>query len=112
MFAIVKLNYEFIVEAVDYVIVDLDLPFYEGKDFYREVSDIQVELFEKIISDNQIMAWLPQHVADEPLLCDHLRDLHEYVNKNWQSKPDWCKKLVHILEQGAAGSLKQIHDAE
>lgn len=92
----IKKGVEFVDNAVNYIISDLDLPFYSGKDFFRKVSDKEQKLLTWVFDDEKLMAQLPYSIDENESLIEELRDLHNYVEENYKCV-DWEYDLYEIL---------------
>ncbi|QHB21788.1 orf129 [Artaxa digramma nucleopolyhedrovirus] len=100
--------YIFIKNMMHYTVDDLDLPYYAGKTFYRTVDEKQKEIFNFVISDDEISTWMltVSNVIDDdthPEMCNELEkireDLHSVYNDNDAS---WEIKLMTIIENAAS----------
>ncbi|AIE47831.1 orf50-like protein [Peridroma alphabaculovirus] len=92
---------DFVQKSTDYVLSDLDLPFYKGKDFYRDASYRKTALLQNILTNEDMLEWLRVEDADEQFQAfasTKLDAINNMLETEWHRYPDWEEDVYSALE--------------
>ncbi|ACO53566.1 unknown [Euproctis pseudoconspersa nucleopolyhedrovirus] len=105
---------KFVDELSDYITTDLDLPYYKGKDFYRQSNTEKNWLAESILNDKNVLEWLkvPRNLADYDKLEHDLDAVRSRImntphDENYDS---WANDVLQSVEQAVNETLQTVKE--
>lgn len=96
-----KKAYIFVHDVVKVVTININRPFYKAKEFQKSVGRNEAKLFEEVVLDEDIMAWLPRptSIYEDSQLYDALLDFEIFLNDT--KCEEWAEDLFDIIKMKA-----------